>query len=301
MAKMISNYAINVLWIQPDTSKNCYFVDSNINPNLVEYVTKSCQLWLMWQWVSSFRPKDSVTRAEFWTVLSRALWWDQYEWWFTYYGNHLKALNAEWIMNNISSPMDKEVRGYVMLMMMRSAFWDYYIIDENDVKYPQGCNTPWLYEPEKWCILSMYADNSRNNWWNVSSGTMLVSPALSEGIVDGYNVTKYCESLDILWVSWESPMSHDGSWSDLIKNKSKINTFTASWSSKPGHYWAQLKPVVDINCRLDGQCGVENSSTKLSLRCISWDNPKENYSLSGENMKKVVVDSQISDLIDMLD
>ncbi len=121
MAKMISNYAINVLWIQPDTSKNCYFVDSNINPNLVEYVTKSCQLWLMWQWVSSFRPKDSVTRAEFWTVLSRALWWDQYEWWFTYYGNHLKALKAEWIMNNISSPMDKEVRGYVMLMMMRSS------------------------------------------------------------------------------------------------------------------------------------------------------------------------------------
>ena len=120
MAKMITNYAINILWKTPDTSKTCLFIDSNINPDLVQYVTKSCQLWLMGQWVTSFRPKDNVTRAEFWTVLSRALWWSQNEWWVTYYQNHLKTLKAEWIMNNISSPMDKEVRGYVMLMMMRS-------------------------------------------------------------------------------------------------------------------------------------------------------------------------------------
>ena len=120
MAKMISNYAINILWKTPDTTKSCYFLDSNINPDLVQYVTKSCQLWLMGQWVTSFRPKDNVTRAEFWTVLSRALWGSQNEWWVTYYQNHLKALKSEWIMNNISSPMDKEIRGYVMLMLMRS-------------------------------------------------------------------------------------------------------------------------------------------------------------------------------------
>ena len=120
MAKMISNYAINILWKTPDTTKSCYFLDSNINPDLVQYVTKSCQLWLMGQWVTSFRPKDNVTRAEFWTVLSRALWWSLNEWWITYYQNHLKALKSEWIMNNISSPMDKEIRWYVMLMLMRS-------------------------------------------------------------------------------------------------------------------------------------------------------------------------------------
>ena len=120
MAKMISNYAINILWKTPDTTKSCYFLDSNINPDLVQYVTKSCQLWLMGQWVKSFRPKDNVTRAEFWTVLSRALWWSLNEWWITYYQNHLKALKSEWIMNNISSPMDKEIRWYVMLMLVRS-------------------------------------------------------------------------------------------------------------------------------------------------------------------------------------
>ena len=74
----------------------------------------------MGQWVSSFRPKDSVTRAEFWTVLSRALWWNKNEWWSTYYENHLKALKSEWIMSKIDTPSSKEVRGYVMLMLMRS-------------------------------------------------------------------------------------------------------------------------------------------------------------------------------------
>lgn len=121
MAKMISNYAVNVLWETPDTTKSCYFLDSNINPDLVQYVTESCQLWLMGQWVTAFRPKDSVTRAEFWTVLSRALWWDKNEWWTIYYENHLKELKAKWIMNNISSPMNEEIRWYVMLMLMRSA------------------------------------------------------------------------------------------------------------------------------------------------------------------------------------
>ena len=125
MSKMISNYAVNILWRTPDTTKSCFFVDSNINPDLVEFVTKSCQLWLMGQWVTSFKPKNYVTRAELWTVLSRALWWDKNEWWSTYYENHLKALKLEWIMNKIETPMDKEVRWYVMLMLMRSYEPDY--------------------------------------------------------------------------------------------------------------------------------------------------------------------------------
>ncbi len=134
MAKMISNYAINILWKTPNTTKTCLFIDSNINPNLVESVTKSCQLWLMGQGVTSFRPKDSVTRAEFWTVLSRALWWNKNEWWSTYYENHLKALKSEWIMTKINTPMNKEVRGYVMLMLMRSYEPDY-IQSYNDEDY----------------------------------------------------------------------------------------------------------------------------------------------------------------------
>ena len=93
MAKMISNYAVNILWKMPDTTIPCYFIDSNINPDLVQYVTESCQLWLMWQWVISFRPKDFVTRADFWTVLSRLLYWNTYEWWVPYFNKHLAVIN----------------------------------------------------------------------------------------------------------------------------------------------------------------------------------------------------------------
>jgi len=133
MAKMISNFATNILWKTPDTTKTCLFLDSNINPELVPFVTKSCQLWLMGQWVSSFKPKNPVTRAEFWTILSRALRWNKNEWWSTYYENHLKALKTEWIMNKINTPMDKEIRWYVMLMLMRS-------LDEN-TKVTENTNT----------------------------------------------------------------------------------------------------------------------------------------------------------------
>ena len=122
MAKMISNYAVNILWKKPDTTKPCYFIDSNINPDLVQYVTESCQLWLMWQWVTSFRPKDSVTRAEFGTVLSRLLYWNTYEWWDPYYTRHLQALQSNWIMSNISNPYMAEIRWYVMIMMQRSSW-----------------------------------------------------------------------------------------------------------------------------------------------------------------------------------
>ena len=120
MAKMITNYAKNVLWKTPDTSKSCHFIDSNINPDLVQYVKESCQLWLMGQWVTSFRPKDSVTRAEFWTVLSRLLYWKTYEWWNPYYKKHLEALNKNWIITNISNPTMTELRWYVMIMLMRT-------------------------------------------------------------------------------------------------------------------------------------------------------------------------------------
>ena len=120
LAKMISNYAMNILWMQPDTSKTCYFLNSNINSELAAYVIRSCQLWLMWQWISDFRPNDTVTRAEFWTVLSRTLRWNENEWWSIYYENHLKMLKLKWIMNKIDFPLNKEIRGYVMLMLMRA-------------------------------------------------------------------------------------------------------------------------------------------------------------------------------------
>ena len=75
LAKMISNYAIEVLWKEIDTDNECNFNDisTELDTKYDNGITHSCQLWLMWQNIKDFRPNDWVTRAEFWTVLSRTL------------------------------------------------------------------------------------------------------------------------------------------------------------------------------------------------------------------------------------
>jgi len=128
MAKMLSNYAINILGLNPDTSKYCNFSDvsSSLDYQYDYWVLKACQLGLMGVWISNFRPNDTVTRAEFGTVLSRALnarnttrlaQMNNAE---PYYSEHLKYLKEEWIMNNISNPSSLERRWRVMLMLMRA-------------------------------------------------------------------------------------------------------------------------------------------------------------------------------------
>jgi hypothetical protein len=67
---------------------------------------------------NKFRPFDEVPRAEFATALSRLLYWiaDGVE---VYYEPHLIKLVEEWIIYN-ANPDLQELRGYVMIMLMRS-------------------------------------------------------------------------------------------------------------------------------------------------------------------------------------
>lgn len=119
MAKMLSQYAINILGKTPDTSKTKKFNDvtENQNENYNNAVTLAYQLWIMWQWTNNFRPNDEVTRAEFATALSRMLYSTPDG--NPYYTTHLKKLKQEWIITN-DNPKIKEKRWYIMLMLMRS-------------------------------------------------------------------------------------------------------------------------------------------------------------------------------------
>jgi hypothetical protein len=54
-------------------------------------------------------------------VLSRVLRGDTYSAGTTFYEGHLKQLQKFWIMKDISVPGNTEIRGYVMLMLMRTA------------------------------------------------------------------------------------------------------------------------------------------------------------------------------------
>ena len=121
MAKMLSNYAINVLWKVPSNSivPNFPDVSSKMNEDYWWAVTLSYQLWIMWKWINKFRPNDIVSRAEFGTALSRMLYWTQ-DWSWKYYSTHLDKLYKEWVISN-KNPDLKELRWYVMIMLMRSA------------------------------------------------------------------------------------------------------------------------------------------------------------------------------------
>ena len=127
MAKMLSQYAVNVLWKEPDTTQTTKFNDVSDKKD-ADYdngVTLAYQLWIMWRNMpnNNFRPDDEVTRAEFATALSRLLYSTsdgEYKSTAKYYINHMNKLKKEWIITN-TDPKMKELRGYVMIMLMRSA------------------------------------------------------------------------------------------------------------------------------------------------------------------------------------
>ena len=121
MAKMLSNYAINILGKKPANVvvPNFPDVSEKLNEDYGWAVNLAYQLGIMWIWTDKFRPYDSVTRKEFGTALSRMLFWLD-DWTDKYYSTHLKELKKRWIISN-DNPDLKELRGYVMLMLMRSA------------------------------------------------------------------------------------------------------------------------------------------------------------------------------------
>lgn len=127
MAKMLTQYAINVLWKIPDLSvwtQNFVDVSKSMDSQYNNAVTLSYQLWIMWQNMKNnkFRPNDKVTRWEFATALSRMLYWLDdgiYKSTWKFYIPHISKLYNEWIIQE-TNPSSQERRWYIMLMLMRS-------------------------------------------------------------------------------------------------------------------------------------------------------------------------------------
>lgn len=134
MAKMLAYYAINVLWMKPDETRINKFSDvsDELSSQYDNWVNLSYQLWIMWinMMHNMFRPFDLVTRAEFGTALSRMLYWLA-DWKKLYYETHLKKLTEEKIITN-NDPNLRELRWYVMIMLMRSAMTGYNWDDLSD-------------------------------------------------------------------------------------------------------------------------------------------------------------------------
>ena len=132
MAKIVTVFEMLVLDAKPNRSKDCSaFADSIswYNSEMKNYMITSCQLERMWihtadhKPIRDFMPKKFVSRAEFWTILSRILRWKRYEASKNsskYYVDHLSSLKNDNILTNID-PNLKERRSYAILMIYRAA------------------------------------------------------------------------------------------------------------------------------------------------------------------------------------
>jgi len=184
MAKMLSNYAKKFQEKTPDTSATCNFNDTaSVGGDLAVAIVESCQLGIMGQGINAFRPYDTITRAEFGTALSRVLWDKTYEGGTPYYAGHLNALKAAGIMTVIANAESmKEVRGYVMLMLMRSENETPSICEETDVKVI--CAVEEAAEEYKDCPAACRKDNTKEEEKEdtvVKSGDLAVSAKAAEG------------------------------------------------------------------------------------------------------------------------
>ena len=224
MAKMIVNFSKNILktaQVKTSNSNACKFTDEkDITEDLRDSVKEACELWLMWQWVKIFDPKDTLSRAQFWTILSRALWWDTYDWWEPYYEKHLIALQEAWIMSNIDNPERKEIRWNVMIMLMRwetlikdFSKWDSQKKEEKENKEP----TPgkWVtWNKNSWTLTISYNKRSitmqdKNLWaieawvWEKSIGHLFVW-WINKGFYfdDSKNSTWFLVAKEWTWKEW---------------------------------------------------------------------------------------------------
>lgn len=186
LAKMISEFAVKVLWIEPNKNKVCVFDDMDEETQEMKYFAQvSCQLWLMGlhsDWVTvkdNFDPNEPVTRAQFGTVLSRLLWWTAYatDDWEHFWVNHLEALKNNRIMTQIYGdwPYNIELRWWVMLMLMR--------VNENNLVSHYSAST-WYDESLQWALAL------------IDDGNMNVS-------IENFENWIMYSSLDFIPIKWE--------------------------------------------------------------------------------------------------
>lgn len=181
MAKMLSVYSTEVLKATPDTSAACTFSDiDSVKGDLHDYIIESCQLGIMGQGITAFRPYDTISRAEFGTALSRVLWGSTYEGGTPYYAKHLDALKTNAIMNQIANAEStKEIRGYVMLMLMRS---ETNAVDCDDPVVALACLDSEA-EAYKECPAACRedaSDNTNEDGEVVKSGSLAVSSSAAD-------------------------------------------------------------------------------------------------------------------------
>ncbi len=130
VAKMMSNWALDVMKKEPNLDVVPNFSDvADQTEEMKGYINKAAQQGLMGQkndggLKDMFYPNAKVTRAQFGTMLSRALWGNKNNGGTPYYAKHLEALKAAGIMKNTSNPEAVEKRAWIWVMLQRADNWN---------------------------------------------------------------------------------------------------------------------------------------------------------------------------------
>ena len=279
MAKMMSQYAMNVLLLEPDTNKKCVFRDvpSSLDNQYNNWATLACQLWLMWisdNWNISknFKPDDIVTRWQWATVFSRALSranGDIVNEGDPFYKTHMNYLQSKWIIKSVIKPShsSSEKRWNAMVMMMRSA--EDINNDSNDSTTEENNKQRIedIIRDYNWVILN-WSDlrpktvtNSDNisvkngHWWyttitvNLTGGTIFVDYDYNFALKirgDGINI----KTLELTYNDY-----------------SKLTSFTIKWENWNHMYY------INVYSRKDylSKCKATNNDLEMNYQ-IWWGN-----------------------------
>ena len=150
----------------------------------------------------------------------------------------------------------------------------YYIIDDNDSRYPQGCNTPGLNNPNQYCIL-------RANPTPASGvAPFLIAPGSTDAQKTQWASTSYCANLGVAWLSWKMETGcrqrQDCQLHRVYRSNSKlINYYWRPKTDPHNHYyryWTRIGSSI-VSCRHDGWWCGDIYSSQAAVRCISTDTP----------------------------
>ncbi len=193
LAKIVSIWAKNELSRAKDTNAQCNFTDiTDADGDYVDYIIAACQYWLMWENGTDFHPYSTVNYAIFLTTLSRALWWELYDWGDPYYAKHFAALKALGVINN-PNPDSYVPRWYAYSMIYKAMYNEASnneVILENNISEPRtfkkneisrGTIFNWTYTTVK---------SSKINWW-------VITKTEGQGYFSGGDANFY------LYIDWE--------------------------------------------------------------------------------------------------
>lgn len=265
LAKMMSEYAQDVVGLTADTSADCDFIDMGWQlQEMKDYAELACQLGLMGVGTAGyFNPNGLVDRATFGTVLSRATWGDaNNNGTGTRYNAHLEALQTANIMTNIDNPMTPEIRGYVMLMMQRA--------DENNDSciIIWGIWPNWSINPSddpnsnKVCCASLSLVNPINAYneaWEMGEGYGTICAKIE----DNYCDTRYenewnsedCRDTEfniknLFLEKWEINLNNNNTYTASIKIQNNDVDLPINWTVIQWEYKTfYMNNSIDIECK----------------------------------------------------